>query len=113
MLTYPRHARPQRAEAEYKKVTDVEKKDVVELGGLHVVGTERHVSHTHRASRVNLSLSGLLCSRSVARVSSQFLCAGWPESAIARPHVLLKSEGSLTGLCLLRDCAPCRWSCWL
>lgn len=33
----------QNAEAEYKKVTDVEKKQVVELGGLHVVGTERHV----------------------------------------------------------------------
>ena len=33
----------QRAEAEYKKVTDEEKKEVVGLGGLHVVGTERHV----------------------------------------------------------------------
>uniref|UniRef100_A0A061SHA1 Protein translocase subunit SecA n=1 Tax=Tetraselmis sp. GSL018 TaxID=582737 RepID=A0A061SHA1_9CHLO len=31
-------------EAEYKVVTDQEKKEVVELGGLHVVGTERHES---------------------------------------------------------------------
>lgn len=43
-------------------MTDVEKKDVVELGGLHVVGTERHVSRAHTASRLHLSLSGLLCS---------------------------------------------------
>ncbi|KAK9821732.1 hypothetical protein WJX81_008527 [Elliptochloris bilobata] len=34
----------QRAEAEYKVVTDMEKKEVVELGGLHVIGTERHES---------------------------------------------------------------------
>lgn len=31
-------------EAAYKAVTDVEKADVVGLGGLHVVGTERHES---------------------------------------------------------------------
>jgi len=31
-------------EAEYKKVTDKEKEEVVSLGGLHVVGTERHES---------------------------------------------------------------------
>jgi len=34
----------ERVEAEYKAVTDEEKKKVVELGGLHVVGTERHES---------------------------------------------------------------------
>jgi hypothetical protein len=34
----------QRLEADYKAVTDKEKEDVVALGGLHVVGTERHVS---------------------------------------------------------------------
>ena len=31
-------------EAEYKEVTETEKTDVVELGGLHVIGTERHES---------------------------------------------------------------------
>lgn len=30
--------------AEYKAVTDAEKAEVVGLGGLHVVGTERHES---------------------------------------------------------------------
>lgn len=30
--------------AEYKKVTDAEKAKVVELGGLHIIGTERHES---------------------------------------------------------------------
>eukprot|EP00955_Chlamydomonas_euryale_P020045 213480-Chlamydomonas_euryale.AAC.4 len=30
--------------AEYKAVTDVEKAEVVKLGGLHVIGTERHES---------------------------------------------------------------------
>lgn len=30
-------------EAEYKAVTDQEKQEVVALGGLHVIGTERHV----------------------------------------------------------------------
>jgi hypothetical protein len=34
----------QRLEADYKAVTDKEKAEVVQLGGLHVVGTERHVS---------------------------------------------------------------------
>lgn len=34
----------QRLEADYKAVTDAEKAEVVALGGLHVVGTERHVS---------------------------------------------------------------------
>jgi preprotein translocase subunit SecA len=29
---------------EYKKVTEAEKAEVVGLGGLHVVGTERHES---------------------------------------------------------------------
>ncbi len=33
----------QRLEADYKAVTDNEKAEVVQLGGLHVVGTERHV----------------------------------------------------------------------
>ena len=33
----------QRLEADYKAVTDAEKAEVVKLGGLHVVGTERHV----------------------------------------------------------------------
>lgn len=36
----------QRLEADYKAVTDKEKAEVVQLGGLHVVGTERHVSPT-------------------------------------------------------------------
>ena len=81
-------------------MTDVEKKDVVELGGLHVVGTERHVSRTHTASPLYLLLSGLHCLRPAARVSSQFLCAGWPESAITRARLLLKSTGSLTSLWL-------------
>jgi hypothetical protein len=36
-------AHGQRLEAEYKAVTDSEKAAVVALGGLHVVGTERHV----------------------------------------------------------------------
>lgn len=31
-------------EAEYKEVTETEKTEVVELGGLHVIGTERHES---------------------------------------------------------------------
>lgn len=30
--------------SEYKAVTDTEKAEVVALGGLHVVGTERHES---------------------------------------------------------------------
>ncbi len=30
--------------SEFKAVTDAEKREVVELGGLHVVGTERHES---------------------------------------------------------------------
>jgi preprotein translocase subunit SecA len=34
----------QKVEAEYKAVTEVEKVAVQELGGLHVVGTERHES---------------------------------------------------------------------
>ena len=34
----------QKLEADYKAVTDKEKEEVVALGGLHVVGTERHVS---------------------------------------------------------------------
>ena len=34
----------QKAEAEYKSVTDAEKQEVIELGGLHVIGTERHES---------------------------------------------------------------------
>ena len=34
----------QRLEADFKAVTDQEKEEVVSLGGLHVVGTERHVS---------------------------------------------------------------------
>mmetsp|Transcript_38121 Transcript_38121/g.107713 ORF Transcript_38121/g.107713 Transcript_38121/m.107713 type:complete len:597 (-) Transcript_38121:59-1849(-) len=34
----------QKVEAEFKAVTSEEKKKVVELGGLHVVGTERHES---------------------------------------------------------------------
>ncbi|CAL8466787.1 g6323 [Coccomyxa elongata] len=34
----------QRLEADYKAVTDKEKAEVVQLGGLHVVGTERHES---------------------------------------------------------------------
>lgn len=38
----------QRLEADYKAVTDKEKEEVVKLGGLHVVGTERHVSHFTR-----------------------------------------------------------------
>lgn len=33
----------QRLEADYKAVTDKEKEEVVKMGGLHVVGTERHV----------------------------------------------------------------------
>jgi preprotein translocase subunit SecA len=33
-----------RIEADFKKVTDEEKVEVQELGGLHVVGTERHES---------------------------------------------------------------------
>lgn len=31
-------------EAEYKEVTETEKTEVVDLGGLHVIGTERHES---------------------------------------------------------------------
>eukprot|EP00884_Botryococcus_braunii_P014936 jgi/Botrbrau1/23443/Bobra.106_1s0004.1 len=34
----------QAAEAEYKEVTDAAKEEVVSLGGLHVIGTERHES---------------------------------------------------------------------
>jgi preprotein translocase subunit SecA len=34
----------QSLEREYKAVTDLEKKEVSELGGLHVIGTERHES---------------------------------------------------------------------
>ena len=37
----------QRLEADYKSVTDKEKEEVVSLGGLHVVGTERHVRSLH------------------------------------------------------------------
>ena len=37
------NAGAQRLEADYKAVTDAEKAEVVKLGGLHVVGTERHV----------------------------------------------------------------------
>ena len=37
----------QRLEADYKAVTDREKAEVVKLGGLHVVGTERHVSQSY------------------------------------------------------------------
>ena len=40
----------QRLEADYKSVTDKEKEAVVKLGGLHVVGTERHVSPLHLGS---------------------------------------------------------------
>ena len=38
---------------EYNTVTDEEKKEVVNLGGLHVVGTERH-----EARRVDNQLRG-------------------------------------------------------
>ena len=41
----------QRLEADYKAVTDAEKAEVVKLGGLHVVGTERHVCCVLRRSR--------------------------------------------------------------
>lgn len=34
----------QAIEGEYKGVTEREKQEVVSLGGLHVVGTERHES---------------------------------------------------------------------
>ena len=43
----------QAMQREYKAVTDEEKKEVVELGGLHVVGTERH-----EARRVDNQLRG-------------------------------------------------------
>ncbi len=33
----------QRLESEYRAVTEQEKQEVVQLGGLHVIGTERHV----------------------------------------------------------------------
>eukprot|EP00951_Prasinocladus_malaysianus_P018502 scaffold147890_cov21-Prasinocladus_malaysianus.AAC.1 len=33
-----------KVEGEFKAVTSKEKKEVVELGGLHVIGTERHES---------------------------------------------------------------------
>ena len=54
----------QRLEADYKAVTDKEKEEVVTLGGLHVVGTERHVSapylrSTHGSARA-LACQGLL-----------------------------------------------------
>ncbi len=50
----------QRAEAEYKRVTDVEKADVVQLGGLHVVGTERHVRPPARRARPCAAPSALM-----------------------------------------------------
>ena len=34
----------QTMEADFRVVTEQEKADVVELGGLHVIGTERHES---------------------------------------------------------------------
>ena len=40
-------------EREYKVVTEEEKQDVIQLGGLHVVGTERH-----EARRVDNQLRG-------------------------------------------------------
>ena len=40
-------------EREYKVVTDEEKQAVIQLGGLHVVGTERH-----EARRVDNQLRG-------------------------------------------------------
>ena len=43
----------QAMQREYKVVTDVEKQEVVDLGGLHVVGTERH-----EARRVDNQLRG-------------------------------------------------------
>ena len=43
----------QEMQREYKLVTDQEKEEVVELGGLHVVGTERH-----EARRVDNQLRG-------------------------------------------------------
>ena len=54
-ITSARSWHPQRAEAEYKKVTDEEKKEVVGLGGLHVVGTERHVRPSPCDPRVSSS----------------------------------------------------------
>lgn len=43
----------QAMEREFKVVTDKEKQEVVDLGGLHVVGTERH-----EARRVDNQLRG-------------------------------------------------------
>ena len=43
----------QEMQREYKLVTDQEKEEVVQLGGLHVVGTERH-----EARRVDNQLRG-------------------------------------------------------
>lgn len=40
-------------EREYKDVTDREKQEVISLGGLHVVGTERH-----EARRIDNQLRG-------------------------------------------------------
>lgn len=40
-------------EREFKAVTEEEKREVVDLGGLHVVGTERH-----EARRVDNQLRG-------------------------------------------------------
>jgi preprotein translocase subunit SecA len=51
-------------EAEYKAVTEQEKAEVQGLGGLHVVGTERHESRridNQVRSRVNLSFSFQFC----------------------------------------------------
>lgn len=43
----------QEMQREYKRVTDQEKEEVVKLGGLHVIGTERH-----EARRVDNQLRG-------------------------------------------------------
>ena len=44
---------PQAMEREYKAVADEEKGEVISLGGLHVIGTERH-----EARRIDNQLRG-------------------------------------------------------
>ena len=57
----------QAMEEEYRQVTEQEKAEVVQLGGLHVIGTERHESR-----RIDNQLRGR-CGRCGSPPSS-----GWP-----------------------------------
>ena len=57
----------QAMEADYRAVTEQEKAEVLALGGLHVIGTERHESR-----RIDNQLRGR-CGRCVDFIWSRFL----------------------------------------